>query len=192
MGGGGRTLRSVVVYVVRHGCAGDKREWPGPDDDRPLDEAGIAQAGALADTLAGVPIGRIVSSPARRCRDSVVPLAHRLGREVELHDGLRADAAPTSIVALLAAVGVAPDGDPGGPGDPGDPATVLCTHGEVMRPLLAALRKSPSPLVSSDDGDESLLAKGTGWRLTFDAGGQVASLTHVVPDDPFHCTAHPG
>jgi phosphohistidine phosphatase SixA len=46
------------VYLIRHACAGDKRHWTGPDVERPLDAAGIAQAEALADELAVLPIHR--------------------------------------------------------------------------------------------------------------------------------------
>ena len=44
---------------------------------------GRAQAEALCSFLSGYPIERIVSSPFRRARESVLPLSERLGLEVE-------------------------------------------------------------------------------------------------------------
>ncbi len=41
-----------VVLLVRHAKAGKRGDWPGDDDDRPLDAAGRAQAQRLVDLLA--------------------------------------------------------------------------------------------------------------------------------------------
>ena len=183
IGPGGRSLRAVAVYVVRHACAGDKNEWAGPDDERPLDEVGRRQAQALADMLATAPVRRIVSSPALRCRESVEPLARRLGLEIELHDVLRNDAAPLPLHDLLAEVRAA---DAGTPGD-----VILCVHGELMRPLLAELRETGVPIVSRGSRDhDALLAKGSAWRLARQADGTVTSVEHMVPVELPRCTAH--
>jgi 2,3-bisphosphoglycerate-dependent phosphoglycerate mutase len=67
----------VQAYVVRH-CAAI-----GQEPEAPLSDAGRAQAGELADALADAGITRIVCSPFRRARDSIAPLAARLGLTVE-------------------------------------------------------------------------------------------------------------
>ena len=54
----GPSLSQYLLYLIRHACAGNKRQWTGPDVERPLDAAGIAQAVALADELAVLPIHR--------------------------------------------------------------------------------------------------------------------------------------
>jgi broad specificity phosphatase PhoE len=170
----------VAVYLVRHACAGDKREWPGRDDERPLDEVGVGQAEALAAALGAAPIRRIVSSPTQRCRQSVEPLARRLGLEVELHDSLRSEATLGELHDLLAGESTADD----------QRDVVLCTHGELMRPLLAEMRKAGIPIGTRHDGDDSLMAKGTAWRLTLDAAGAVTAVEHLVPSGLPHCSAH--
>ncbi|MFD8754094.1 histidine phosphatase family protein [Kitasatospora sp. NPDC059577] len=65
-----------TLLLVRHGrstanTAGILAGWtPGVD----LDDTGRAQAAALADRLAGVPLARAVSSPLERCRQTLAPL----------------------------------------------------------------------------------------------------------------------
>ncbi|MCX4750135.1 MSMEG_4193 family putative phosphomutase [Kitasatospora sp. NBC_01287] len=65
-----------TLLLVRHGrstanSAGILAGWtPGVD----LDESGRAQAEALVDRLAGVPLALAVSSPLERCRQTLAPL----------------------------------------------------------------------------------------------------------------------
>lgn len=66
------------ALLVRH-C-----ESSGQAHDAPLTPRGSEQAEALADFLSPRPIARIVSSPYLRARQSVEPLARKLGLEIEL------------------------------------------------------------------------------------------------------------
>jgi probable phosphomutase (TIGR03848 family) len=47
-----------------------------------LAEAGLGQAGRLVERLAGVPVAAVVSSPLRRCRQTVGPLVAERGLSV--------------------------------------------------------------------------------------------------------------
>jgi hypothetical protein len=162
--------------VIRHGCAGHKADWDGPDAARPLDAAGVAQAEAFVPALLGRPIRRIASSPTARCVDTVVPLAHARGLPVEEDPVL---GRTTTGEKLLALVG----------GDESADA-VLCTHGEVMQGALDALRAAGVPIEARDPGDDALLlAKGSGWDLTVE-GGAVTALRHVHPDPDLACRDH--
>jgi len=40
-------VATKAVLLVRHGMAGNRSDWKGGDNDRPLDEAGRQQAEAL-------------------------------------------------------------------------------------------------------------------------------------------------
>jgi 2,3-bisphosphoglycerate-dependent phosphoglycerate mutase len=71
-----------TVYLVRH-C-----QAAGQEPDAPLTPDGEAQAVALADFLAPLPIDRILSSPFRRAQDSIAPFATRRGLPVEPDDRL--------------------------------------------------------------------------------------------------------
>jgi 8-oxo-dGTP diphosphatase len=144
-----------TVVLVRHASAGRRAGWPGPDDDRPLDHAGHRDAERAAPLLALFAPRRVLSAPPRRCRDTVAPLTGLVGAQVEL-DGRFAhggdvDEARDTLRAFAAAGG----------------ATVVCSQGELIRPLLAQLRGAVT--------DEPETDKGTGWVLTFAAGGDLVA-----------------
>lgn len=67
---------TTTVYIVRHG------EKVNESDTTNLSLAGYARAVALADTLANRGIDSIFSTPFRRTRQTVGPLAQRLGVRV--------------------------------------------------------------------------------------------------------------
>lgn len=159
-------------WVVRHACAGHKDDWDGDDDDRPLDPAGTAQAAALAEILVAEAPTRLVSSPTRRCVDTLVPLGEALGLEVEVDPALR-EASGVELVRLLTAEEL--DG------------AALCTHGEVMEPALPVLRAAGLAVVG-DASDEDLLLKGAAWRLDRAAPGWRLEL--VVPIPLASCPHH--
>jgi 8-oxo-dGTP diphosphatase len=111
-----------MFVLLRHAHAVNKRAWSGNDQDRPLSERGFRQAEALVDPLLPVPLRRLLSSPALRCRQTLEPLAQRLGLAIESTDLLdRGVEAP--VVAELAQ-------------DPGSTDALLCTHGETLAALL--------------------------------------------------------
>lgn len=143
------------TWVVRHACAGHKEDWRGEDDDRPLDEAGRRQAEALADVLAPFGLSRLISSPARRCVETLEPLARRTGLRVQPDEGLRPDGGPTVLTRLAAGLG---DG------------TVACTHGEVMEALLDRFC-TDRLLVEGAASRERLLLKGAAWGIEGDGDG---------------------
>ena len=66
------------VLLIRH-CTST-----GQASEAALAEEGHRQAFLLAERLADARIERIVSSPYRRARETIAPLAQRLGLEVEL------------------------------------------------------------------------------------------------------------
>ena len=115
----------MSVLLLRHARAGERAAWTGDDTLRPLDDRGLRQALALRD-LAQRAIGRIVSSPYRRCIETVEPLAEALGIPIELDDRLAEGASPQLALALLAEL----DGG------------LACTHGDVIEAVLGyGLRK---------------------------------------------------
>ena len=79
----------MSLLLVRHAWAGHSDQWDGDDELRPLDERGTQQARALVSLLEPFEVERILSSPATRCVDTVVPLAVSRGLDVEVRDELR-------------------------------------------------------------------------------------------------------
>ena len=142
----------MIVWIVRHGSAGSKEDWWGDDAARPLDEAGRLRSKELASLLADAGVTHLVSSPTARCIETLVPLSVALGLPVETSDALRHEATPADVFELIARSG---DG------------AALCTHGEVMEPLLGAIGREGFTIV--DRSADQLLAKGAVWRLDLDA-----------------------
>lgn len=115
----------MSVLLLRHARAGERAAWTGDDRLRPLDERGLRQALALRE-LAQRAIGRIVSSPYRRCVETVEPLAEALGIPIELDDRLAEGASTQLALVLLGEL----DGG------------LACTHGDVIEAVLGyGLRK---------------------------------------------------
>jgi len=73
---------TLTIDLVPHLDAGDRKAWPGDQDERPLTELGRRQALALADALGAEPVDALYSGPALRCQQTLAPLAERLGLEV--------------------------------------------------------------------------------------------------------------
>jgi phosphohistidine phosphatase SixA len=108
----------VRAVLLRHASAGDPSDWDADDRLRPLDPRGLRQAAALADLLRALPVERVVSSPYRRCVQTVEPLAAAIGLGVE-HDDRLAEGAGDAARTLLVEAGI-----------------VACTHGDVVEQLL--------------------------------------------------------
>jgi 8-oxo-dGTP diphosphatase len=157
----------VQLTVVRHARAGNKRLWVGPDDQRPLDELGRAHAAALAPRLAaGGHVRRLVSSPALRCVQTLQPLADVVGLPIETWDALAPQAGAGGVRSML--------------GHPAFDDAVVCTHGEVLRPLLRTLRRRGIGREGPLHG-RHLLTKGSAWRMTVEPDGSISAFEHLPP-----------
>ena len=107
----------MSIYVVRHAVALSRQEWTGDDDAlRPLNAKGFAQAKGLLGVLAGHRIDTIISSPAVRCTQTVVPLAEERDLTVVEDPALWEAAAVGPVRRLLDEVDHA----------------VLCSHGDLI------------------------------------------------------------
>jgi len=111
--------------VVRHAKAGDRSDWSGDDRARPLTKSGQRQAEALADTLEGEPIDKILSSGYLRCLQTVEPLGNRRKLPVEPVRELEEGAGGESVLRLVQKFR--------------GRNVVLCTHGDVVEELLEGL-----------------------------------------------------
>ena len=113
---------------------------------------------ALARLLGGEPIGRTVSSPYVRCRETVAPLAEGMGLLVQDADGLTEGAPLSEALRLLDKVT--------------DKPTVLCTHGDVIGDLLYHFDSQHVRLDAGDDAAPSELRfpKGSTWVLDVEDG----------------------
>lgn len=153
----------MTLHLVRHAAAGDRSSWTGPDELRPLDRKGMAQALGLASLLGDRPVKRVLTSRYVRCAQTVERLAERLGIEVETHQALAEEADPEATWALLEELG--------------GTEAVLCTHGNLVGPLLDRLHREGVERVAQDWACQ----KGSVWSLDPDGEGGFSRATYLPP-----------
>ena len=151
----------TVLLVVRHAHAGDREQWVGSDDRRPLTKKGRAQAAGLVDLLAEFEVVRILSSHYLRCLETVAPLACERRRSVEVHPALAEGTSAADASALVAELGSI--------------TAVLCTHGDVIWNVLVGL--------AHHDGDDLPLSKGSTWVVE-EKDGRLTAVRYLPPPPP--------
>jgi 8-oxo-dGTP pyrophosphatase MutT (NUDIX family)/phosphohistidine phosphatase SixA len=147
-----------VVALVRHARAGKRRDWPGDDNERPLDETGVQQALHMTRILACFGPRRVISAEPLRCIQTVEPLAAMLGLPVDVDpvfgDECYLESPSTTMTAMHALLA-----------KPGEP-TVVCSQGVTIPSLVDAL----SPGVQHAD-----TRKGAAWVLSAVDGDVIAA-----------------
>jgi len=134
----------VTLLLLRHATAGHRRPGVAAREDRlrPLDARGRRQADALPELYADLGVGRVLTSPYVRCRQSIEPLARALDLPVEERVGLAEGAGEAEIRALVAELA--------------GTTAVLCTHGDVLGLLLGEEPEKGSTWVVAADADGGL------------------------------------
>ncbi|RZT87944.1 8-oxo-dGTP diphosphatase [Pseudonocardia sediminis] len=113
---------SSTVLFVRHAKAGNRANWNGDDDLRPLSGTGHAQAERLAEFLPRFGPDRMCTAPPLRCRQTLEPLAASTGLTIAADEPLMgehhywddADAGLSRFRALAAETGVSVVASQGG------------------------------------------------------------------------------
>jgi phosphohistidine phosphatase SixA len=150
-----------VLLLLRHASAGQRGRGPA-DLQRPLDMRGTAQAAALVDLL-GPLLGDgadLRTSSARRCRETVAPLARHLGVDATVDAGLVEGSDVRVLLARMGAGIVRP--------------TLWSSHGDIIPDLLAMLAGR-----GLDLGPDPRCAKASTWVLTVEEGE--ARAAHYLP-----------
>jgi 8-oxo-(d)GTP phosphatase len=167
--------REVTLLLVRHAHAGHRSDFDGPDELRPLDRRGWRQARRLADLLPAFhPVG-LLSADRVRCRQTLEPLAERLGVPVERAGELGEEeysADPQAGLALVERL-LEPREDPG--------VTVVCSQGGAIPSALMALG------VRWEGAAGALWppsAKGSTWALGGRPGALAADYYRDAEPDP--------
>lgn len=80
----------ATCILIRHGRSSANTDGilAGWMPEVHLDDTGQEQALRLAERLAHLPIVTLATSPLDRCRETLAPLADRLGIVLEVHEGL--------------------------------------------------------------------------------------------------------
>ena len=155
------------ILLVRHGSAGNRSSWTGEDEERPLDETGVAQAEGLVWLLTRFDVREIISAPPVRCLQTVEPLEGAVGLTIAQEAAFAEThyyGHESGAERLLRKAG----GDGTG--------TVICSQGGVIPDLLAR--------VAAKDGvglaEPVVAKKGSVWSLTF-AGGKLLAAEYFPP-----------
>jgi 8-oxo-(d)GTP phosphatase len=167
--------RMPTLLLVRHGHAGSRRDWDGPDDLRPLDGRGRREAARLAEVLPVYAPTTVMSANRTRCEETVAPLAERLGLPVEPLDALGEEEFAADPQAGLTVVEqlLAPRPAPG--------VTVVCSQGGAIPSVLLGLG------VRWEGVDGRLYppaAKGSVWVLGGRPGALSADYFRDLDADP--------
>jgi 8-oxo-dGTP diphosphatase len=156
--------RAGRIHLVRHARAGTRSNSKKKDKARPLSKSGRAQARTIALSLTGTPVGRIFSSPYRRCEQTVAPLGTAIGEKVRHDKTLAEGARPEDLLEFFGGL----EGK----------AVVMSSHGAEIASLLELIEGSGSHL---DPRPEELPAKGSIWDLDLTAGIVTAGRHQPAP-----------
>jgi len=165
--------RTPTLLLVRHARAGSRENWHGPDELRPLDARGHAQAARLAEVLPAFGPTAVLSADRVRCRETVAPLAERLGLAVGTLAELGEEefqAAPEAGLDAVARL-LRPREQPG--------VTVVCSQGGAIPSVLMALG-----VPWARDRAAPPAAKGSVWALGGRAGALTADYYRNLDPDP--------
>lgn len=159
---------TVTMLVVRHGKAGNRSGWAGPDDQRPLSPAGREQAVALRALLPLFGPTGVHAASKVRCAETVAGVAEDLGVPVVDEPSLaeesyeRAPEAAVRRIAELATRGGVP---------------VVCSQGGVIPGVLRELATA-----SGLELDRVPCKKGSVWVLSWRPGTPARLLAaHYIP-----------
>lgn len=160
---------SAVTAIVRHAHAGERKAWAGNDALRPIDQQGHAEARALAEILVLFEPTRLLTATPLRCKQTLEPLAERLGMPIVMDGAFAEPEDPEDVPAKVKAAATrltelrAED------------TTVICSQGKVMPPLLAHLHRAAEAATphgtekapEEDDPAPYKTPKGGGWILSW-------------------------
>ncbi|MFC0673939.1 NUDIX hydrolase [Brachybacterium hainanense] len=125
-------LVTAPIIVQRHAAALSRAKWRKGEKSRPLNGKGKKQAKALPAVIDAFDPGTVITSPWKRCIDTVVPFAKlgglRMVEKAELTESGHADH-PSRTRAVVERV--LHEARP----------TVLCTHRPVLPTVIAAARE---------------------------------------------------
>jgi phosphohistidine phosphatase SixA len=152
----------LTSYLIRHAHAGSRSEWDQPDRSRPLSDRGTAQAEAIREALADRPVDRILTSPARRCVQTVEPLAEARGLRIEESGALFEGSDPAAGLDLLTELA--------------GENVVFCSHGDLIPDLIRLLT-----LRGLETTGRTGNKKGSIWVLESDKGHFVKA-EYLPPD----------
>jgi 8-oxo-dGTP pyrophosphatase MutT (NUDIX family)/phosphohistidine phosphatase SixA len=130
-----RPFDTAPLIVVRHTHARQRKTWKGEDAERPLRAQGKEEAHKLVGLFAAYGVSRVISSPALRCVDTVLPYINAHQAKFRLDPRLSEDGFDLSEVQQR----VRRELDR-------DKPVVICSHRPVLPDIQRALGLEPVAL----------------------------------------------
>lgn len=159
-----------TVVLVRHARAGSREAFDGDDEQRPLDAKGRKQAQQLRRLLLPFAPHTLVTAPAKRCRQTIRPLATALDlpidHEASLGEEVYRDDPAAAVRRILGMVD-----DEAGAG-----TLVACSQGGVIPGTVKTLA-ARAALDIPDVGTP----KAAHWLLAFDGHDLVQADRYPAP-----------
>lgn len=152
--------RPRPVLLVRGAAATPREQWPRSDTTRPLTSEGQQAACSLANLSSLFHIDQVLSAHARRCIDTVGPLANRQMLIPKVTASLAEDRVAQALDLVDRVRGT---------------GTVLCTHEDVISALLQRLAARDAMSVNMTGGSR----RGSVWVLT--ANQHRYTAAHYLP-----------
>lgn len=145
-------LQTSTLVLLRHARAVARDKWVGSEAERPLTRMGVAQALDLVPLLSAFGVSQVVSSPWRRCEQTVAPYAALGSAPTLLVDALTEDsvaARPKASSRLIKDLLDAPRA-----------ATAVSFHGPGLSALEKPLRsRAPRSVLAAMDRPQPELRK---------------------------------
>ena len=165
--------RAPSLLLVRHAKAGSRRDWDGPDEERPLEAQGRRQAAQLAAVLSLFGPLELATAEPVRCRQTLEPLAERTGLELRTLPEVGEERYAADPRAGLAAVQrlLEPTEGPG--------VRVVCSQGGAIPSALVGLG-----VRFAGTGVHPPAAKGSVWALGGRPGALLADSYRALGPDP--------
>lgn len=137
----------MILYLLRHVRAAARGSDSAADSERALSAQGQQQAQAIATALRDAGIRRFLTSPARRCVETLAPLVGACaGASAQVEPRLLEGAPLTGLLDLVAELG--------------DEPTLFCSHGDLIPALLEHFQRAGLQLV-----EETRCQPGSAWLV---------------------------
>ncbi|QJU52494.1 NUDIX domain-containing protein [Herbiconiux sp. KACC 21604] len=166
--------RTFGIIALRHAKATPPYQYPGPDADRPLTERGLGEAKSIVPTLLAFGPQRLHTSTAKRCRQTVEPLAKRLGMTAKPTDAVSQDAWESGVSEVREFVGKRVRKRV---------TSVVCSHGPVLPDIVreVALATGTAPAATISRAGDLPVAGFSVLHLSVDRPGSgiITIETHV-------------
>ena len=166
---------TFAIIALRHAKAAPPSEFDGPDFQRPLTQRGLNEAQLIVPSLAAFAPTVIRTSNARRCRETVAPIAAALGLKAKATPALSQDdfEAGTSDIRRVVGNRVRKR-----------VSAIICSHGPVLPEIVreVALATGSTRLTSISRAGDLPVAGFTVLHLSKDLPGSgiIALETHSL------------